>query len=462
MSTKNVGRLSVLGASWIARASSRPALAIFLLALALRLAWIATLPDRLEWPDEQEFAAVAQHLVAGHGYVSSSYRANPVVPVYLAVFLRTFGETYVLARIGQCILGALTCVLVYRLGLLLAGPVAGVVGGLVLAFYPGHVYLSGVFYVTCIATFLTTWTMLLLVRLPSTRRPVLAGLGAGAVLGVLCLTRATFLAYVPCACLAIVWAAPSDWRRLAPAAAALVLAVVTLVAPWSVRNSLHFDHPMLVSSGLWETLWKGNNEVADGSADDRNMAWNTPLWESRLARLSHDERTALEAKYEVIADSVRESYAKTQDIFLSRDDVLKPYVVDYVVSDPLRIAGLFVRKVATLFDSFSDTEKENEYTSGTKKLIASVTFYPILVLALVGAALALPAHRRYAPIYLMIASYVALYGLLTACTRFRLPIDPLLIVFASVAIERLLARARVGIARDRQDRFVLRPTRANS
>ena len=58
--------------------------AIFAIALLLRIAWIVTLGDKLVWPDEQEFGAIAEQLVAGNGYVSNSYRANPVVPVYLA------------------------------------------------------------------------------------------------------------------------------------------------------------------------------------------------------------------------------------------------------------------------------------------------------------------------------------------------------------------------------------------
>ena len=69
----------------------RPGLTVFLVAFALRLVWILTLKDVLVWPDEQEFAAIAEHLTAGDGYVSNSYRTNPVVPVYLAAFFKLFG-----------------------------------------------------------------------------------------------------------------------------------------------------------------------------------------------------------------------------------------------------------------------------------------------------------------------------------------------------------------------------------
>ena len=95
---------------------------LFALALAVRLAWIATLADRLAWPDEAEYAAIGRRLAAGEGFVASSYRNAPVLPTYLGLAFRLFGDGYGAPRVGQAILGALTCVLVYRTGSLLASP----------------------------------------------------------------------------------------------------------------------------------------------------------------------------------------------------------------------------------------------------------------------------------------------------------------------------------------------------
>jgi 4-amino-4-deoxy-L-arabinose transferase-like glycosyltransferase len=418
----------------------RPALVIFVLALVLRLAWISTVENRLAWPDEQEFAAVASHIVAGDGYVSSSYRANPVVPAYLSVFMYAFGENYVPPRIGQSVIGALTCVVLYQLGGLVAGPAVGLLAGLMLAAYPAHIYLAGVFYVTSIATFLCMLSVYLTVLTARSRRPLGWATLAGLALGLTVLTRATFLAYVPCACLAILYADPQRWRRLLPATAVLVLVVTVTVAPWCVRNSRVFGQPMLVSSGLWETLWKGNNVLADGGPDDRNMAWATPLWESRLDRLSLVERAAVVAEYDVISAKVQQHYQSTHDIFLSRDAVLRPVVIAYVTEHPGRAVELFFRKIGTLFQAFSDTEKSNADTAPGKKRLAAITFYPVLALAALGALLAAPRHRRFAALYLLVASYVALYGMLTACTRFRLPLDPFLMLFAAVGLERIVGR----------------------
>lgn len=418
----------------------RPGLAVFLLAFALRLAWILTLENVLVWPDEQEFGAIAEHLAAGDGYVSNSYRTNPVVPVYLAAFFKLFGTGLLAPRIGQAAIGALTCVVLGRLATVLAGPTAGLIAGLMLAAYPAQIYLSGVFYVACIATGLSLLGIWLVVLTPTARRPLATALAAGVVLGLTALTRATFLAYLPLAPLAVLWAAPTQWRRLLPAAAVMFAISLTLVVPWSVRNTHRYERPMLISSGLWETLWKGNNELANGGPDDRNMAWDNYVWNDRLAEISPERRAEIEARYDVIVDDVRAAYEKSGDIFLARDEVLRPVVIGLIAEDPGRFAHLFGLKIVTLFDAFSDTEKSNGSTTSAKKLIASVTYYPVLLLALVGIAMIVREHRRFAAILLYISSFAVVYGMLTACTRFRLPIDPFLMLFAAVAADRLAPR----------------------
>ena len=114
-------------------------LAVFLTALVARLAWISTLENSIHWFDEREFAAIARHLAAGEGYVSSSFQANPTVAAYLGLVFRLFGENYVVARIGQCLMGAAACVFVRRIAAMLVGPGAGLFSGFLLALYPPHI-----------------------------------------------------------------------------------------------------------------------------------------------------------------------------------------------------------------------------------------------------------------------------------------------------------------------------------
>ncbi len=433
----------------VSLARRRPGLSVFVCALVLRLGWVLTLEDTLAWPDEREFAAVAEHLAAGDGYVSNSYRANPVLPVYLSIFVRAFGSHWLWPRIGQALIGAASCVLLFRLTGLLAGPLCAALAGLMLTLYPGHIYLAGVFYVDCLATFLLLLSVHLTVRAADAERPIGWAVLAGVTTGLTALTRATFIVLIPALALALFQAAPGPRRRPSTGATALTLAALLTIVPWAVRNSREFGRPMLISSGLWETFWKGNNEVADGGPDDRNMVWGTPLWESRLARLASSERPAIATKYERVAAQIAARYPDTGDIYLARDEVLGPVVRELIAADPVRFLRLCALKLVTLFEAFSDTKLDNADTGQAKRWVAALTFYPVLLLAILGAVLTLPLHRRFAPVSLSLLSVVGLYAALTACTRFRLTLDPLLMVFAAVATEHALllaARRARGLA----------------
>jgi len=411
---------------------------IFLVALAVRVGWVLTLPNELIWIDEKQFAEIARHLVAGDGYVSSSYRANPVVPAYLATFFYLFGEVLAYPRLGQAVIGALSCVLLQRLGKVIAGDLVSALAAIFLALYPVHIYLSGVFYVDCIAILLAIAWLLTTYATVDSERPIVAASAAGLIFGLLALTRPTFLAIAPFA-VSFFFLLPS--ARLAGAvraAAVFVVLCAITIAPWTMRNHQVFGRVVVVSSGFWDTLWKGNNEVADGGPDDRFLVWGDELWHQRLAEVPEPRRSEITAKYKDLARRYNEVRPQVADAILARDDVLKPVAIELIKADPARFATLFVRKVVTLFNPFTDTGESNVHTVSWLRLIVAIYFYPLLALAAVGAALAAREWRRYAPIFLLILAWAGLHGILTSCTRFRLPIDPLLFLLAATAIVRLL------------------------
>lgn len=431
------GAISALG--------RRPGLVIFTLALALRLAWVATLDNRLQWIDEQEFATIAEHIAAGDGYVSSSFRANPVLPYYLGAVFRVAGERYVVARVGQAVLGALTCVLLYWTAALLVGRATGILSGLILASYPSHIYLSGVFYVDC-------WLMLLIslsvyLAALTRRRGSRLGLAllCGVSLGLTALTRASFLILVPCVCAAWMYGGRGGWRRQALACTVLVAGCALTILPWTFRNYRVYGRPILISSGFYTMLWRGNNPLADGGAGDRHLTWYSPVWQGRLTKAPEAERRRLQVQYDDVDRSVRARERQINDWYLSTDEVLKPVALQSLRTDPERTLVLMLKRVRTLFSAFSDTETANDDTTWRSWLVAASTFYPMLMLGVIGMVLGARRRRELGLLYLVIVGGAAPYVLLTACTRFRLPLDPYLIVFSSLTLVSG-ARASVGTA----------------
>ena len=413
-------------------------MAIFVAAFVLRLGWIATLDGSLTWDDEREFAQVARHLAAGDGFVSSSYRANPVLPVYLAAVFRTFGENVFAARAGQAALGALTCVLVGMMAARLLGPTVGVLSAVLVAFYPQHIYLSGVFYVECLFTFMVALSLTLALRALDDDHPGIAWpFLAGVSVGIAALTRSIFLAYFPFLLLAMLYAGWSRPWHTARSCAVLALGTALMIAPWSIRNLHVYGRPVLISSGFGTKLWQGNNEMTLGDADDRELYWGTKDWNERARALDDASRQEVAARYAAVDERVAALEAQTGDRYLATDLVLLPIATRYMTEHPGRTVSLFARKIATLFEPFSKTLTENKFTASGYKLIASLSHYPLLLLAFAGLWMARHEDRRLALLYALFGSIVVAYGLLNTCTRFRLPLDPFLIIFSAYTLVRL-------------------------
>jgi 4-amino-4-deoxy-L-arabinose transferase-like glycosyltransferase len=376
-------------------------------------------------------------LVGGDGYVSTSYRANPVLPGYLAAVFFIFGESYLLARLGQCLFGALTCVFVYRTATLLAGRAVGILSGVLLSLYLPHVYLSGVFYVECLFIFFATLSIYLASEIATGNARFTSVVLCGVSCGCTVLTRPIFAVYIPLIGLAWVYCAWPRWRRQVFAGVGLLLAASVTIFPWAIRNYFVFDRMLPVTSGFFTTLWQGNNPLALGDADDRLVFAGNRYWEERINRIDAEEGRQIEATYGEVASLLQDIRREDGDLYLIMDVALKPVVLDYIREHPLRVFELSIRRLLTLFSAFTPTSTTNRFTSGRNRILAAVTFYPMLALALVGAGMGLRGQRSLSILYCYIGSMCVAYAALTTCTRFRLPLDPYLIVFGSFAVVRI-------------------------
>lgn len=414
--------------------------AVFVLALVVRLGWIATLGSHLVWPDEEEFVGIARHLAAGDGYVSVSYRANPILPAYLAAVFTVFGESYPAARAGQAVMGALTCVLVAATGMRLLGITIGTLAGALLAVYLPHVYLSSVFYAECLFTLLIASTVYAAVRSLDTARPLPWLAATGVSFALTTLSRPIFLAYLPFLVAALVHASRVAFPRKVVLATTLVVATVLGILPWTIRNYVVLGRPVLVSTGFGTKLWQGNNEGAVGDADDRELSFRQDVWRERIAAFPEPERRVIEARYADAEHRIDTLRATGSDAYTATDAVLGPLAWEHIGTHPMRTLALFVRKLGTLFLPFSKTLVTNAHTTSLNQWLATFAYVPILCLAVIGVWCSAGRHPGLWILYGLLVSVSAAYGVLTACTRFRLPLDPYLVVFAAAALVELWAR----------------------
>ena len=185
------------------------------------------------------------------------------------VFPETF---FYAARLLQALVGALSCALIYGLGLRAFNGRVGAVAGLAAALYGPLIYFDARLLPTGLATLFLLVTPALLLR--AVERPSRAIFAvAGAVLGMTALTVATALALVPLLVFWLCWQFRNrvgwGWHWIG----CFVLGTLVAVAPVSLRNATIGGDAVLISYNGGVNFYVGNN------ADYENTISVRPGWE---------------------------------------------------------------------------------------------------------------------------------------------------------------------------------------
>jgi tetratricopeptide (TPR) repeat protein len=256
--------------------SRRAAFALFALALTLRLIYIHEIRS-LVWfdvplVDGASYFRIAKaiaggDLLAGHG----AFWQPPLYSYFLALLLKIVGTDMGRIYAAQAMLGALSCVLAAGIGARIGGPRAGVATGLVMALYGPLIHFDAQPLIPVLHIVLALGGLALLLRaadggdVPATRRPAAWG-GAGLLWGLAAIATPTILPAVPPAAVWIAWrgargpAAPGGRRR----AVLLFLAGVSLpIAAVAARNLMVSGEPILISSNGGINFYIGNNPDYD-------------------------------------------------------------------------------------------------------------------------------------------------------------------------------------------------------
>ena len=392
-------------------------IALFFIALAPRLLYVLLMNPNDISPDGSSWMQIANELLAGKGY-GDNWR-SPVYSVFLAVSFYFSPGNLLLVRIAQSVIGACAALSTYYIGKTIFNKRAGLAAGLLLAFYPYLIYYCGDILKEELFTFLITLTvasLLLVKERPRLRWKVLAGVIAGVT--VLC--KSVILPFMGLAFIWHVFIEPKRFSSENVKGFAIVLLVMGLtIAPWTFRNYLHYHRFVLVETQGAEHLWIANNPVAVKFED-----------------IPHLDVQRLPEEYALSCDTQAYHHILDTQTPEEADKTFFREALAFMSGHKLMYAGLMSKRLVHFW------RLSPRVATKTNKIIALLTSGWILPLGFLGMVLSWRAYWRSTTLLvLLIASFTAVHLVFWAMIRYRVPIDPFVIVFAGFSIDAILGKA---------------------
>jgi tetratricopeptide (TPR) repeat protein len=403
---------------------------IFILALTLRLVYLAEIRDSPYFGtlvlDAYEYDQMAGRLLRGDWLIhyDEGYVHGLLYPFVLAPFKAAAGSLYLFAiRLFQAVLGALSCVLVFRLaGRFFPRPVPLIAGLLAAGYWP-FVFFGGELLVTTLVLFLELWLAVVL----SWRSPAPSAgtaVGAGILMGLLVMGRSNTVLLLP---VVLGWlhlasrapagpgtgtAKPFGHRSALTVPLAFLLAFAVSLCPFLVRNWLVQGTP-LPFQGSW-SFYMGNNPQADGTPYARQGL----IWQ-RLERLP-------------IRQGITEPAAK--GAFYLRE------ALHFIREQPAAYLSLLYRKLRLFWHAgeipvSADLRFYERHAWLARVLVLDFGF--AVPFALVGMAWCWNRRRELFLLHGFVLAYLASGLLFSVCDRYRLPALPFLLIFSACGIRQL-------------------------
>ena len=362
--------------------------------------------------DAATYAEQAASLAAGNwlGRGQGPFWQPPLYPYFLGVIKLAFPESfYYVSRFAQALIGSLTCVLLYPIGQRLFGPSVGFIGGLIAAVYGPLIYFDARLLPAGLATLLTLVSILLLMR--AVERPTRSiFMAAGFAMGLASLTAAIL---APLIIGVAIWLFYWLRKKAALAVVAFLLGAVLAIAPVTLRNYTIGGDIVPISYNGGVNFYLGNNANAEQTLALR------PGWE-------WEELVALPLR-----EGITRPSAKSQFFYMQ--------ALEYMQSAPFDYMGLLAAKIAQFWRG-DEIERNQEmyywrkYSSvlaGTLwKWGVAFPFGLVSPFALLGL-LVYSRRQGIAPPVLFVLGYSFAVISFFVAARYRLPIVPLLILFAA-------------------------------
>jgi hypothetical protein len=224
------------------------------------------------------------------------------------------------------------------------------------------------------------------------------------------MTKATLTLLPPLLLAISAYIATASLRRTVTVLLAASCLYAALLSPWWIRNAMVLSSFVPFTTSSAQNLYLGNNPKNPNGGID---------W-------SRDVEPDIAARLLAIPNEVE------------RQRAFNDRATAYIKEHP----GAFVRAALQKFVRLWNIIPNATEFRGVYALVSALTFGPVLLLAVASVLWQWCQWRRLAPLLIVIGYFTLVHVVTIASLRYRLPIEPLLIVLAATTIGATLDRMR--------------------
>lgn len=420
----------------LSRELLRAALVIAILAIAVRVAYIAEVHDHplmtTTTGDSRVYDLRALEIADGDWLGADVFfHSSPVYPYILGLIYAAFGHSYVAARVVQLLFGVASCLLIFSIARALFGPREGLIAGIIAALYAPFIFFdSELLMITYVVFFALLAIRLLMAYRERPRAWVI--FAGGIATGVSALGKPNVLVFVPAALFWLWWSFRGCQKPggAARAMALLVAGTIIALAPITISNYLVARDLVVTSSNGGINFWIGNNDQADGTFLVK-QAMRADLYAGSKQAAEHALGRALKPS-EVSSYWFRKG-------------------LQFIRANPGQELRLLGRKLLLFWNAY---EIPNHYNLNYFKTVSNVLRYNpflfswVIPIGFLGIYVSRSHWRKYLLLYLFGGAYLLSLMPFFVTSRYRLPIVPVMMVFCAHGIwwlwRRISNRERKG------------------
>ena len=405
-------------------------LVLFLLSLGLRLGYLAEIRktpflEHLRL-DELFHHNWARSIASGNVLGDDVFFRAPGYPYWLGFLYTVFGQSYIIPRLIQHVLGSISVILLYDLARNIFGRNVAIVSSSLMATYSALIYMEDKFLLEAILPILLI--VLFLSFHHAAERPAFSRwFAVGILFGLCCITRPVLL---PCVLLLLIPEGllklkSEGWTKGRSKLLGVALGVVFVILPISLRNYIVGGDFVLIASQGGLNFFIGNNSSADGFSSSLpggpGLRWEYRDVEYLAERgLGHKARPSEVSSY-FYGEGIR-----------------------FALSHPLEFLRISGKKLYLFWNHIEIPNNNSFYTYAEYSSILTelpIGFWLIGPLGILGLWIAWKEKLGQAMVTFVVI-YTTVSILFFVCDRFRVPLVPILCLFSGVALVRIWEKRR--------------------